>query len=128
MSGRLEWGEDAEREVGSVEELDRALGELESGAAEDPFLVELFRDDGASLSLGLGRPLTVLDYVPPGLDPPYLQSHSPGASGESLWFRFRGDLSEFPPDAAVPLEIGRGALRHFLESGQLSPALTWRET
>lgn len=48
-------------------ELDPALDELEATASDDPFVVELFRDDGASLSLGLGRSLTVLDYVPSGL-------------------------------------------------------------
>jgi Immunity protein Imm1 len=128
VSGRLEWGEASERYVATVEELDRSLDELEASASEDPLLVELFRDDGASLSLGLGRSLTVLDYVPADLDPPYFRTHSPGTSGESMWFRFRGDLSEYPPDAAVPLEAGRRALRHFYETGERSPELAWRET
>jgi hypothetical protein len=128
VSGRLEWGEDAERVVKNAADLDRALDELNATASADPLLVELFRDDGASLSFGLGRSMTVLDYVPPDLDPPYFQSFSPGASGESLWFRFRGDLSEYPPDAAVPVEAGRRALRYFLETGERSPELAWRET
>jgi hypothetical protein len=55
VSARLEWGGDSEREVASVDDLDRAVDELEATAPGDPLLVELFRDDGASLSLGLGR-------------------------------------------------------------------------
>lgn len=127
MRARLEWNEAAERSVASVDGLDRALDELSTGASGASFLVELVREDGASLSLGLGRSLTVLDYVPPDLDPPYFQSVG-DEGGESLWFRFRGDLSEFPSNAAVPVELGRRALRHFFQTGELSPELAWRET
>jgi hypothetical protein len=36
LSLRLEWGENSVREVGSVEELDQVLDELEANAREDP--------------------------------------------------------------------------------------------
>lgn len=124
--GRLEWNE-TEREVNTLEELDRALDELEN-QAQEPFMVELVRDDGASLSMGLGQSVTVLDYVPADGNPPYLLSHGPGTSAQSIWFRYRGDASEFPPEAAVPYPMGRAALRHFLSTGQLTSDLTWRET
>lgn len=128
MSLRLEWGENSVREVGSVEELDQVLDELEAKARDDPFLVELSRDGDGSLSMGLGRGLTVLDYVPADLDPPYLQAYAPSAAGGSLWFRFRGEASEFPPRAGVPVDAGRRALRHFLRTGQLATELAWKET
>jgi hypothetical protein len=124
----LEWNGDVVLSVHGVDELEQAIVELEGQALKDPFLVELFREDGASLSLGLGRTLTVLDYVPPDLDTPYFQSFAPDRHGQSLWFRFRGDLSEFPPDAAVDPDAGRRAFVHFFETGELSPELRWRET
>jgi len=125
---RLEWGEGNGREVRGVEELDHVLDELEREAADEPFLVELSRNGGASLSLGLGRRLTALDYVPADLNPPYYQSYAPGVSRDSLWFRFRGEASEFAPEAAVSAEAGRRALRHFLLTGDLTPELSWQET
>lgn len=128
MAARLEWGADSERQIQTVEDLDRLLDELENDAKEDPFLVELIRAGGESLSFGLGGPQTVLDYVPADLDPPYLQSHGVPVSDDALAFRLRGELSEFPPDAGVPTEMGREVLRHFLRKGELSPTISWRET
>lgn len=126
MGGRLEWNGTG-RELATLDELDRILDELER-QAEEPFVVELFRDDGASLSLGLGREVTVLDHVPADLNPPYRQTYAPGTAEQSIWFRFRGDASEFPPEAAVPYPKGRAALRHFFATGELAPDLSWRET
>ena len=126
MGGRLEWNGNR-REIDTLDELDRILDELE-GQAEEPFMVELFRDDGASLSLGLGRGVTVLDYVRADFNPPYRQTYAPGTTQQSIWFRFRGDASEFPPEATVPYPKGRAALRHFFVTGELTPDLSWRET
>jgi hypothetical protein len=124
---RLAWGVDDARELASVEDLDRALEELELHAVHDPELVVLVRDDGASLSLGLGRPVTVLDYVPGNRGPPYFRSVSSQPARESLWLRFAGEPSEYPPDAAVPIAVGRRAFRHFLCTGELSRELSWAE-
>jgi hypothetical protein len=128
MRGRLEWGAAHGEEVRSVEELDRTLDALEREAQADPFIVELDRGDAGSLSLGLGRAVTVVDHVPADLDPPYRQAYAAEASTGSHWFRYSGEATEFPPDAGVPYEAGREALRHFLATGELTPELSWRET
>ena len=127
MSGALEWGEGEERAIAGEDDLERALDDLEGRATAEPFLVELTVGEHGSLSLGLGRPLTVLDHVPADLDPPYRRSRG-GGDGESLWFRVHGEASEFPPEAAVPIETGRRALVHFLRTGELSAEIDWIET
>lgn len=128
MAARLEWGEEQARFVASESELELLLDTLHREAADQPFLVELTRESGESMSMGLGRSMTVVDYVPASLDPPYLQAWTAARGGESLWFDFRGSPSEFPPDAAIPLEDGRKTLLHFFATGELSPDLAWRET
>lgn len=128
MRALLEWGEENKQAIETTNELDALLDDLVATARENPFLVELVCGDAGSLSLGLGHDATVLDYVPADLNPPYLQSVGGDASQKSLWFRFRGDMSEFPPQAAIPNEVGRDALRYFLETGELTPRVSWRET
>jgi hypothetical protein len=113
--------------VRTVEELDAALEDLSAEATAEPFMAELYRDGSGSLAIGLGREWTVLNYVPEGLDPPYLQARAPGNRKTSLWFRFRGEASEFPPEAALPVEPGRAALRHFFMTGELTTDLSWQE-
>jgi hypothetical protein len=49
LTGRLEWNGDVVLSVHGVDELEQAIVELEGQALKDPFLVELFREDGASL-------------------------------------------------------------------------------
>ena len=91
-------------------------------------MVELFLENGSSLAFGLGRHVTVLDYVPADLNPPYFQALGHASANEPLLFRFRGDTSEYPPEAAVPTDVGRAALRHFLVTGELTSELEWGKT
>ncbi len=123
------WGEANEVPVSTVAELDDVLGHVRSEAdVHAPLIVELFLDDGASLSIGLGQPLSVANYVPASLDPPYLQSVADSSGANELAFYYRGDYSEFPPESGIPVEEALAGLRHFLETGRLPENIKWQET
>lgn len=125
----LVWGESDEAVVTDADELDALLDRLTREAESgEPFIVELVAGDGASLSMGLGRPLSVLNYVPASLDPPYLQSLGQGDSEEPLVFRYRGEWSEFAPESAVPTERARAALQQFLNTESVPDSIDWEET
>jgi Immunity protein Imm1 len=124
----LNWGEN-EVAVGSVQELDALLDRLTVEAEQDtPFMVALSREDESTLSIGLGRPESVASYVPGSLEPPYLVSRGKGDGDGPVEFFFGGQMTEFPPTSAVPVEAARDALRVFFETGELSPDLDWEET
>lgn len=104
----LIWGESSQADVSSVAELNELLDELTHQAEHDqPRIVELVGDDGATVSIGLGQPLSVANYVPASLDPLYLQSFGGGGDENELIFYYRGEFSEFPPRAGFRL-VWRG--------------------
>jgi hypothetical protein len=124
----LSWAEGKSATVASVDELDERLDALDAEAREgDPFVAEVARPDGAVLSIGLGRDASVLNYSA-SPDPPYYTSHSPGGSGdESPVFYYYGHWSEFRPDAAVPMENAREAVRVFFRTGDRPDNIDWRQ-
>lgn len=123
------WGESNEAHVLSVSALDRLLDELTGQAEQDkPFIVELVADNGATLSIGLGQPLSVMNFVPASLDPPYMQSANANAGADELAFYYKGDYSEFPPESGIPVDQAREGLRRFFVTGELPDNITWEET
>ena len=123
------WGEGDKARVSSVAELDHLLDELGRQAEQEkPFIVELVAESGATLSIGLGQPLSVVNFVPASLDPPYLQSAGGDSSADELAFCYQGDYSEFPPESAIPIAQARECLRLFLRTGELSNNIAWEET
>jgi hypothetical protein len=115
--------------VGSVQELDALLDRLteEAEAADQPLIVVLGLEDGSTLSIGVGRPYSVLDYVDGSHDPPYFVSRGDTERREPVRFLFSGEMSEFPPWSAIPIDAAREAMRYFFETGQLSPEIDWAE-
>ena len=128
MERLLTW-EDQEVVVHSVEELDERLDELAAEAASRlPFMVSVVREDGSSLSIGVGRPESVASYMPGSYDPPYYLSRGDGGRDTPVEFVFGGEMSEFPPWSAIPADAARDAARVFFETGELSPKISWEES
>jgi hypothetical protein len=115
--------------VSSVQELDAMLERLTDEAERDmPFMVALAREDGSGLSIGVGRPVSVLSYISASLDPPYFNSRGDDTREEPVEFLSGGEMTEFPPSSAIPTEAAREAMRYFFETGELSPHVAWEET
>jgi hypothetical protein len=126
------WALEQKTEVSTPNELRPLLRQLQEQAARsaDPFSVIVTLDNGDSLTAGFGRPVSVLNYMNGSHTPPYYQSFS----DERLWedeiieFEFGGELTEYPGEAAVPIEEAAEALVHFMETGgQLTDRIQWIE-
>jgi Immunity protein Imm1 len=115
--------------VGSVQELDALLDRItaEAEAADLPMLAVLGREDGSTLSIGLGSDESVLSYVSGSWDPPYYVSRGDPSRTEPVEFVYSGELTEFPPWSAISIEEAREAMRHFFTTGELSPKIEWVE-
>jgi Immunity protein Imm1 len=114
--------------VHSVDELDEILDRLTAEAnAALPLVAVLGREDGSTLSIGLGCPYSVLDFVDGSLDPPYIISRGDSERQEPVKFLYSGEMTEFPPWSAIPVEAAREAMRYFFEKGELSPNIDWSE-
>jgi immunity protein Imm1 of predicted polymorphic toxin system len=82
----------------------------------------------AALSIGLGRDRSALNYMS-SPDPPYFTSHDPDSDDEdgTVVFFYYGHWSEFPADAAVPIDDAREAVRSFFADGQRPSNIAWRQ-
>jgi hypothetical protein len=107
---RLEWGETGAVDVETVAEMDAVIDRLSAEAGSHPMVIELTVPSGATLSIGIGREVTVRNYVDASLEPPY-----------------RGDWSEYPPGSPISIEEGREALRKFFVKGELAAGVEWQE-
>jgi hypothetical protein len=114
--------------VGSEQELNALLDQLTAAAEADlPFMVAVARPDGSTLSIGLGREESVATHVPGSLDPPYLSMRGDPDRTDPIEFVSGGEMTEFAPRSAVPLEAARRALIAFFRTGELSPEFEWEE-
>jgi hypothetical protein len=138
MIGRLVW-EREEQWVRTTEELQAALERLASSAKKRPFIVELFGESGASISIGLGRDISVVNVASAGGNPPYWQSvrkenesryremSLSGDDGEPIVFYYGGQWSEFPPTSGVPTVDALRAMQEFFRKEELPDHIQWLE-
>lgn len=103
----------------------RLLEELH--AAQEPFLVELVRDDGASLGIGVGRVAVPVSFVRADKEPPYLSAATsdprPDSPGHFFYF---GHWSEFRPQHLIPWPDALRCAHRFAETGELDPSADWQ--
>ena len=127
MAPTLVWGR-SEVAVHSLQELDALVDRLAAEAERDmPFMVTLAREDGTTLSIGLGREESTLSHVSADGEPPYHMSRGDLARDEPIEFFSGGEMTEFAPESAIPAGAAREALRFFYETGELSPKVDWEE-
>lgn len=124
----LHWSETGQKNVSTVEELDRLLDGLgQEARTMQPLIVFAVNSDGDSLSIGLGRSSTVLSFTPrPGRESNLASVGDINAPGTIVFYTY-GHLSEFPRWQCIPLRMGRDAMRDFFEKGVLSDQVAWRE-
>lgn len=81
---------------------------------------------GQALSVGAGRPLSVLAFQD-SLDPPYHASRGDQAHEGDIWFLVGGENTQFPARSAIPVNEARRALAEYLRDGGLPEAIGWDE-
>jgi hypothetical protein len=126
---KARWAERPEVVFGTVEELDRLLDQLQQENIPSPVLVTLeLPSSGDSLSIGLGRAESVLNFVSGSGNPPYWSSVGEHEEDEAVGFNFMGELSEIPLRHLIPLDLARQAVRDFVRTGKLSQKVKWEES
>jgi len=128
LSGwRVRW-ERNEVPFNGLSNLDGVLDDLqERFKGEDGQMVEVVSPEGDSLAIGLGKSKSVLSYVSRTGDPPYYVSVGTGREDETISFLFSGEFSEFSGRNTISLEAARAAVRAFVQTGELSPLMSWEE-
>lgn len=116
-----------EAKVSTVEELDAVVTRAHEEALKRPSMIELVLDSGDAMAMGLGREVTVLSFVPHTLEPPYFASLGDVSAEGFIDFAYAGQFSEFPRSQAIPVDVGREALRGFFATGNLPQVVAWQE-
>jgi hypothetical protein len=126
----LSWGTDQVRTVRTVEDLDEQLDALHARYAHEPLRASVRHVTGATLSIGLGRDVSVLAYIGPAPEcPPYYVSRGDLEPGdEEVDWMYGGQHSPCLRRELVPSGIAREAAREFFARGVLLRAIRWDPT
>lgn len=130
VEGYVRWKDLKGVYAGSLGALDEWIDTLQRDAeVEQPMVVEVERQGGKVLYIGLGRKDAVLSFAA-SPSPPYYVSWSgpPGKENEEAdAFYFYGIWTEVPRRFLVPMPQARAALRFFWETGELSKEVSWEK-
>ena len=148
MTITVEYGNDPKpirTEVSTVKDFDALLDRLAAESPADaPYLANVIRSNGDSLTIGLGapllvdetgeplrgsfdEPLTVLSFVASGGDAPYYASRGVTPASHNFVFFAFGHWTEFRALHAIPVPVARQGLREFVTSPRLPASVQWEE-
>jgi hypothetical protein len=108
---------DGAASVGSPGELVALLRRV-AAECPRPLIVTVVRADGDQLSVGLGRPVSFLTYIPAHDDPPYFSVVGVEADGE-VCFDYAGEPTFYAARNTVPFEVALDVACRFAASGGL---------
>lgn len=130
----VQWDEERRREVGTVEDLDALLDELDAASRGEPlpYAVTIWTgrrangDKGFALTFVVGTETSPVQWTAP--EPPYSRASWNGGTEEDPRFvaNYGGEWSEL--DAWMPVAIAdarEAAHRFFTNGGQCPGNLTW---
>ena len=123
----VEWGEEHQALIDTVEALDQLLDTI---AVEGrPQMAQVTRENAGTLGIVLGGERSFLHHVPVHFEPPFFASAGEEERDEPLVFFVGGaHPTEAPWGATIAPEDARDALRHFFVTGERSPEVRWVET
>jgi hypothetical protein len=126
----VEWGHGPRTARVSQSELDGLLDRIDAEGRREgrPQDVQVTVQGAGTLGIVVGCEWSVLNHVPPELKPPYLVSVGQEESDDPVAFYVAGDHhSEALRRNTISPEAARAAMRHFVATGKLSPAVAWEE-
>lgn len=128
MLAKVLWGDALyERTVASEVELREALNELNDSAKREPFIADVIIQSGDTLSIALGRDVSVLSFTNSSLDPPYFASKGrpPRVGDGVVEFLYHGAPTQFPAWQAVPHVVAVEVVCLFVTQGVLPAVIDW---
>jgi hypothetical protein len=123
---RLEWDENQQADVHSLDELERLIDELSLQAqGELPFSVELYGNVDTCLSILVGGEVSHLEFFSAKSRPPVVVSSGPWSDDEFVVCTHRGHYSEMPKKYCIPVADAREALRRYFLTGERPDNVAW---
>ncbi|BCJ55411.1 hypothetical protein Asp14428_68860 [Actinoplanes sp. NBRC 14428] len=126
----ITWGDSAsEAAVVSADEFRGRLIELDQHAAARPFIVDVTIDNGDTISIALGREVSVLNFTSASKKPPYFASEGrpPESRDGVVRFEYFGSMTEFPEWQAISSSDALEAVCSFVAAGILPDNILWSE-
>ncbi len=111
-------------EIPNAEKLRQYLHEFHQHAQQKPVIVTLNAPDKSCLAIGLGRDLSVLNYIAPG-GWPALHVVGDEANDGVIDYMCFGQFSQIPARNTIPIDRAIEAAVEFFNSGKLAEALQW---
>jgi hypothetical protein len=115
-------------QVDSAEKLRDILDQLQ---LRDPFILELGGDNGYRLTVGVGGPVSCIQFASSDGEPPYLvavaKTREPSIDAASYVFLCGDQDTEIPNNHCVPFNVLRSVASHFIDTGERSQEVDWVE-
>lgn len=128
MTPRLEWNEDQQVEVHSLDELEHLIDELSRQAqGELPFSVELYGNVDTCLSIAVGGEISHMEFYSAKSRPLVVGCRGPWNEDELVVFLHRGHYSEIPKKFCVSMANAREALRRYFLNGEKPDNVAWND-
>src|SRR5262249_36968825 len=109
---------DGHTAVDTPDDLQRLLRAI-AADCQRPVIATVVRPDGDMLSIGLGRPVSFLTFIPSDNMPPYFSVYVPANSEEEVCFDYNGEPSFYSSRNTVPFELALEVVERFVLSNGL---------
>jgi Immunity protein Imm1 len=105
------------------------LALLDAHRHRTPFFSELVGSDGFNLLVGLGGPTGCVQHSAASGAPPYLMAvrRAPDSAAPGAEFLMGGTATPIAARFCLPFDTVQEIVAYFVETGLLSPALSWEE-
>jgi hypothetical protein len=124
---QVRWRDGVPETVYTIEELDVLLDQLHSQNVENhPIWVSINGSFG-DLSIVLGYDQSVLSFIYPDGNPPYLVSNNNSNDHSEIDCFFAGHHSPISSNNLIPMNTARQAIRTFTEHHALTVDIRWSE-
>ena len=124
----VDWREhDEGATIACPDDLTRLLDRIASESHPDLPPLVMIGNEGGSLTIGVGAPVSTLNHVPPSGDPPYMICLGDANAEGVIDFYYLGHHSQFLMRNTISNELARAAVLAYAESGGLPDSLTWEE-
>ncbi len=124
----VEWREHGEPvAVACSDDLSHLLDRIALESEPDRPPLVIVTNEGGSLTIGVGAPVSTLNHVLPSNDPPYMICLGDADAEGVIDFYIAGHHSQFLMRNTIPNGSARAAALEYAESGKLPDSVVWEE-
>jgi len=113
--------------LGSLSDVEHFVIDLHLKSRGYPRLIQAIAPNGATMSIGVGRAESVLNYIAPDQHPAYTAIGSNPSSQETIAFSICGEETQLSRRYAMAFEKALNGFTFFCESGNMSSEFQWEQ-